>query len=317
MFGLLCCALISWLPGCEESRRPVVVFHAASLSKALGQIEQGFEIKYPKLDLRLEPSGSQVAARKVAELKRRADLVLVADWRVIEDIMRPEYARFNLRFAANELVLAYGEHSPRTAEIDAKNWPKILAQKNVSLGRASEHTAPLGFQTLMLWQLEEMERGAGAVGGPDLAGRLAAHCDPAHVVPDIGELVSLLESRVIDYAFVFRSMAEEHRLKVLRLDSAINLGDPKQEAGYARARVKVNMQSGREAVTVRGAPILYGLTVPPKAPHRKDALTAARYLLGPEARRVFVQAGYRPLKPSPASPEDQVPPELSDGSEQP
>ena len=40
---------------------------------------------------------------------------------------------------------------------------------------------------------------------------------------DIAELVSLLQTRAIDYAFLFRSMAEEHHLKTIRLPKNINL----------------------------------------------------------------------------------------------
>ena len=65
--------------GCKSGRREVVVFAAASLARALSDLEQQLEARHPDLDLRLEISGSQVACRKVAELNRRGDVVAVAD----------------------------------------------------------------------------------------------------------------------------------------------------------------------------------------------------------------------------------------------
>ena len=96
--------------GCPSKERKVVtIFHAASLSRSLSGLEEKVEARHTDLDLRLEPSGSQVAARKLSELNRTADLVFVADWRVIEELLVPDHAEWQIQFAANELVLAHAE----------------------------------------------------------------------------------------------------------------------------------------------------------------------------------------------------------------
>ncbi len=269
----------------------VTVFHAASLSGALADLEGRFESTHPEYDLRLEPSGSQVAARKVSELSRPADLVLVADWRVIEKLLVPEHADWLIKFASNEIVLAYGEHSPHTDEIDKDNWPGILTQPGVRLGRADENTAPLGFQTLIAWKLCELHYGSQAVG-TDLAGRLEKRCAPERITPDIAELVSLLEARVIDYAFVFRSIAEEHNLKVIRLPQACNLSSPELAGSYARVKVPVILKSGSAPTSIAGSPIIYGLTIPKDAPNRPGAIAASAFLLGSEGRKALKRAGF-------------------------
>lgn len=291
---------------CTDSRTPVLVFHAASLSRVLGELEPALEAQLADVDLRCEPSGSQAAARKVAELRRPADLVLVADWRLIPRIMQPEHADWLVQFASNEIVLAHAEHSRYTDEVSASNWPQLLTRPDVRLGRADEHTAPIGFQTLQVWALAERAYSSDVQAGPGLAERLAARCAARHVVPDVAELVSLLESRAVDYIFVFRSLAEEHRLKVVRLPDAINLADPQREADYARARVPVRLRSRAEPVELAGAPVIYALTVPRRAPHREHALRSARFMLGEKGREVLSRSGFRILDARPV-PAERVP----------
>jgi molybdate/tungstate transport system substrate-binding protein len=303
-------ALILGVAGCPSKERKVVtIFHAASLSRSLSELEEKAEAKFSDLDLRLEPSGSQVAARKVSELNRRADLVFVADWRVIEELLVPGHAGWQIQFAANELVLAHAEHSKFTETIAADNWPELLMKPEVRLGRGDEATAPIGFQTLLLWELAERNYGPGKVG-EDLAGRLIARVKPEHVVPDISELVTLLQSKAIDYAFVFRSIAEEHNLKVVRLPVAYNLGEPKMAHIYSRASVPVVLKAGASPRQIKGAPIVYGVTIPKSAPNPDGAQRVLEFLLSEEGRRILQRSGFRPLNPPRGLNSGRLPPTL-------
>ena len=302
--------LVLGAAGCPSRERKVVTaFYAASLSKSFAELERKLEEKHPDLDLRLEPSGSQVAARKVSELNRRADLVFVADWRVIEELLVPEHAEWQIQFAANELVLAHAEHSPYTETITADNWPELLLKPEVRLGRGDENTAPIGFQTLQLWKLAGEHYGPGKVG-EDLAGRLDAKVKPEHVVPDIVELVVQLQAKAIDYAFVFRSIAEEHNLKVVRLPDAYNLGSPKMARIYLRVSVPVVIETGEPPVQVKGAPIVYGVTIPKTAPNPSGAQRVIAFLLGDEGRRIMERSGFRPLDPPRGLNSGRLPPTL-------
>jgi molybdate/tungstate transport system substrate-binding protein len=305
------CGLVLVLAGCPRGDPPriVTVFHAASLARVLDELEERYEAKHPGVDIRLEPSGSQIAARKVSELNRPADLVLTADWRIIEEVLFPEHADWLIRFTSNEIVLAHGEHSPRTEDVNAKNWPGILLAPDVRLGRANEDTAPLGFHTLLVWKLAELQE-TGTHAFKDLAERLKAKCLPEHVTPDITELASLLEARTIDYAFLFRSIAEEHNLKTVRLPAEINLASSKRAAGYARVTVPVRMRSTQAPVPVTGSPILYGVTVPRNAPNRPEALRVVAFLLGPQGKRLLERSGFTPLVPPDSPQNDKLPPSL-------
>jgi len=292
---LILSALAAW-GGCRSKTTEVVVFHASSLTSVLSDASEVFQKANPQVRIRLEPSGSQVAVRKVTELGMRADLVAVADAALIDKMMIPSHATWNAVFATNEIVIAHKDHSKGTDQITAQNWPEMLSRGGVRLGRADPDTAPLGYQTLMVWQLAESS-GAYGLSGVQLSDRLMALCSKDHVVHDETELLGLLESRSIDYAFIFRSTAEDHHLKILALPPEINLSRQDQAALYGRAQVEIRMKQGQGATRVGGAPVTYGLTIPNRAPHPEAAARFAAFLFSDAGRRLFERRGFHPVAP--------------------
>ena len=270
------------------------MFYASSLSAVLGDAAEAFQKENPQLRVRLEPSGSQVAARKVSELGMRADIVAVADAALIDKMLIPAYATWNAIFATNEIVVAHKDHSKGTDQLKADNWPEILLGRGVRVGRANPDTAPIGYQTLMVWQLAEAS-GAYGTAGADLAAKLAAQCSSAHVTQDEAELLGLLESRAIDYAFLFRSTAEDHHLKILSLPPEINLSRQDLAGRYAAVSVEVRMKQGQGRARIAGGPVTYGLTMPSNAPHPEAAARFAAFLVGAAGRRLFDRRGFHAL----------------------
>ncbi len=289
VLGLL--TALGGVPACKPRPTEIVVFYASSLSAVLGDAADAFRKESPGYRVRLEPSGSQVAARKVAELGMRADLVAVADAALVPKMLIPEHATWSAVFATNEIVLAHKDHSRFTDQINAGNWAEVLLRDGVRLGRADPDTAPIGYQTLMVWQLAE----GGPGGRSGLAARLAAKCGPAQVTHDEAELLALLEARAVDYAFLFRSTAEDHHLKILTLPPEINLSRPDLAARYAAASVEVRMKQGQGQARIVGAPVTYALTSPRNAPHPDAAARFAAFFLGEGGRRLLERRGFHPL----------------------
>jgi molybdate/tungstate transport system substrate-binding protein len=294
---------------CKVRKDEVVVFHASSLSSVLSDAADLFRKQNPQAQVRLEPSGSQVAARKVSELGMRADIVTVADAQLLDKLMIPAHAQWNVVFATNELVIAHKDHSKGTDQITTQNWPEILTREGVRLGRADPDTAPIGYQTLMVWQLAE-HAGLYGSAAAELTSALKAKCAKEHVTHDEGELLALLESRAIDYAFLFRSTAEDHHLKVTTLPPEMNLSRQDLAADYAKVQVAVRMKQGQGNATMVGAPVTYGLTVPTAAPHRDLAERFVSLLLGPEGKRLLERRGFHPIPPV-CAPCDGLPDALS------
>ncbi len=303
-------ALLLWglTIGCSKSNE-VVVFYASSLSAVLGDVSEAFRREHPKTRVRLEPSGSQVAARKVTELGLRADVVAVADSSIIGKMMVPQHASWNVIFATNELVLAHKDHSRFTDEVSTQNWPSVLTRSGVRLGRADPDTAPLGYHTLLVWQLAEQASHYGDAAA-NLAARLSDQCAKQHVTHDEAELLALLESRAVDYAFLFRSTAEDHHLKITALPAEENLGRPELATQYAKASVEVRMKQAENKTRIAGAPITYGLTVPVKAAQPGLARDFVALLVGEKGNRLLRRRGFQPSSPALCNPCGGLPNEL-------
>jgi molybdate/tungstate transport system substrate-binding protein len=304
--GLLCVLL----PGCKSRTTEITVFYASSLTAFLGDAAEAFQKANPQFRLRLEPSGSQVAVRKVSELGMRADIVAVADAGLIPKMMVPAHATWNVLFAANEMVIAHKDHSKWTDQLTQDNWAEVLTRDGVRLGRADPDTAPVGYQTLMVWQLAEVAgmKGSGAGG---LASQLIGRCAKEHVTHDEAELLALLEARAVDYAFLFRSTAEDHHLKVLRLPPEINLSRQDLADRYAAARVDVQMKRGQGTKTLTGAPIVYGLTIPTHAPHTEAAIRFVSFLSTEAGRKLLLRRGFHPISPVTCNPCSGLPEQLA------
>jgi molybdate/tungstate transport system substrate-binding protein len=301
--AVLCalCLLCALLLSCKKAPTEIVVFYASSLSAVLGDLSEAFRKANPGFRVRLEPSGSQVAVRKVVDMGMRADIVAVADAALIDKMMIPSHATWNIAFATNEIVIAHKDHSKWTDQITAQNWPEVLVREGVRLGRADPDTSPIGYQTVMVWQLAESS-GAYGSSAAQLAGRLMAQCSKDHVVHDEAELLALLESRAIDYAFLFRSTAEDHHLKILSLPPEINLSRQEQAARYAAAKVEIRMKQGQGSTHIVGAPVTYGLVIPARAPHAEAAARLTAFVLGDAGRRLIERRGFRPISPAQCSP---------------
>ena len=283
--------LVVLATGCQDRHNEVAVFHAASLARTFKQASDAFTREQPQYRVRLEVSGSQTAARKVAELGMRADVIAVADVRVIDDILIPEHATWKLGFATNELVIAHDAHSRFTEEITTDNWPTVLLRPGVRLGCVDPDLAPIGYRTLHSWQLAEKHSDANA----GLSQKLRARCVAEQIMPDEGELVRLLVSRSVDYVFLYRSTAFEQRLKVTRLPADCNLGDRQRAADYAQARVDVRMKRGQARMAIIGAPILYGVSIPRSAPNRAGGAAFVDFLLGEPGNQILKRSGFAPI----------------------
>jgi molybdate/tungstate transport system substrate-binding protein len=222
---------------------------------------------------------------------------------VVQNLLVPRHAAFNIRFATNEMVIAYTGRSRFRGELTAENWPEVLLRPGVAFGRSDPNRDPCGYRTEMLFQLAERH-----YGRPGLARRLAAAGGRRFMRPKETDLLALLEAGEIDYLFIYRSVAVQHRLKVLTLPAPINLRSPALAAQYRRASVKVTGREPGEVLTRVGEPIVYSVTIPQSAQNRGLALDYLALLLSAEGRAVMARNGQTPLSPALAS--GAVPPRL-------
>ncbi len=289
-------AILFLAPTVAVSAEPsgkVVMFHAGSLSVPFAAMEKAFEAKYLKVDLQREASGSQNAARKISDLKKPCDIMASADYTVIDKLLIPGYASSNIRFATNQLVLCYTDKSRYAGEVNAGNWYEILQKKDVVWGHSDPNLDPCGYRSLMVMQLAEKHYKM-----PGLYDKMLANRPIENVRPKSVELISLLQTGNMDYAWEYLSVAVQHELKHIILPDEINLGNYKYDDFYAGAVVKVTGKKPGTFMGMKGGSCTYGVTLIKDAPNREAAIAFLRYMLDPEGGlKILKDMGQPPFIP--------------------
>ncbi len=239
----------------------LIIFHAGSLSVPFKEIAEKFEQQYPNTKVILEAAGSRTCARKITDLNKPCDIMASADYNVINNLLIPEYAYWNLKFATNEMAIVYSKESKLQHKITNQNWPTILLNDDVDFGRSDPNSDPCGYRAVLTSKL------AGIYyKRPQLADSLLTK-DNQHIRPKEVDLVALLETQVIDYAFLYRSVAEQHNLKFLILPDSLNLKNNELSTFYNLASTEVSGKKPLEKITIQGEPMVYGITQPINSPN--------------------------------------------------
>jgi molybdate/tungstate transport system substrate-binding protein len=279
----------------------LIVFEAASLATPMRAVLDTFARRTGTKVVE-EHGASLELARRVTELHRVPDVILLADQEVFPQLLVPKAASWYARFARNRMVVAYTDRSRDAASMTADGWWKQLLRPDVLVGRADPVLAPAGYRALLLFQLAER-----FYGQPGLAARLEARTPPRLIRGNAAELAALLEAGELDYIVEYESLARAHRFRYVALPPEIDLGDPAHAADYARASVRV--ARGKDTVSIVGAPILYGASVPRAAPHGTVGARFLTYLLSHEGRAIL-QRGHVDVLAMPELVGDSVPAEL-------
>ena len=270
----------------------LVVFHAGSLSVPFRELSRAFQARYPDVEVVCEAAGSRTCARKISDLGRPCDIMASADYTVIESLLMPEYADWNISFAVNEMAVMYRSDSPYADEIDGDNWYDILLREDVEYGHSDPDADPCGYRTLLVWQLAEKHYRV-----PGLYERLVRGCPEKNIRPKETDLIALLQAGQIDYLFIYRSICKQHGMPFVLLPPVVNLGDPRFADSYAQARVKVSGKRPGTWIVKKGAPMIYGVTIPRNGPNRAGATAFLCFLLGPEGRKILIENGQQPILP--------------------
>lgn len=276
-----------------EPSGKLVIFHAGSLAVPFADMEKAFEAKYPKVDVQRESGGSTKLARMITELGKPADIMASADYLVIDKMLVPEFAKWNARFATNQIVLCYTPQSRYADEINDKNWFEILQRPDIVWGHSDPNLDPCGYRSLMTIQLAEK-----FTGQPGLYDKVLANRPEKNVRPKSVELISMMESGNMDYAFEYMSVAVQHGLKYVTFDDHINLGNYAMDPFYQNAVVKVTGKEPGTFMELKGSSITYGVTMLKAAANPEAAEAFLAYLLDEKGGLAILKAqGQPPIVP--------------------
>ena len=338
--SLLTSALLAMCVGCATklvAKTPLNLIIAGSLMIPFDDLEKAYEAEHPDVDVQIEAHGSIQAIRQVSEVHEVMDAVFSADHALIPMLMYqakvPEtgkpYADWYIKFATNHLGLAYSSKSKYADQINSDNWYKIVARSDVKLGIADPRFDAVGYRALMALQLAKAAYGKPTIFEDVILGQfktpitLADENGRAIIhVPEILETqknsnivlrgasiqeIALLESGDLDYAFEYESVIQQHKLNLIKLPDAVNLGSEQYAKAYGQVQVRLDFQ---RFVSVKpeftGEVIGYGTTIPSNAPHSKQAEDFIAFLLGPKGRAIM-EANQHPLVPPQADHYDALP----------
>jgi molybdate/tungstate transport system substrate-binding protein len=290
----------------------LIIFHAGSLSVPFKEIAKEFKKEYPEVNIKAEIAGSVACARKITDLKRPCDVMASADYAVIDKMLIPEYADWNIKFASNEMVIAFTEKSGYKSEINKNNCYNILLKKDVNYGRSDPNSDPCGYRTVLVIKLA-----AKKYDKPYIVEKLL-NKDIRFIRPKEVDLLALLETNTIDYIFIYRSVAEQHGLEYILLPDSINLKNPELKDFYSSVSIDINGNKPGEFITQKGEPMVYGLTILNNAPNKKAALAFTKFLLSKnKGIKIMEKNGQPSLVPSFTSTFSKIPDELKEFAKAP
>ena len=271
----------------------LTVFHAGSLSVPFRKISRMFMRDHPDVTILLEAAGSRTCARKISDLGRECDVMASADYTVIDNLLIPEHASWNIKFASNEMAIVYAEHSKRHVEIDSENWFDVLLDPDVAFGRSDPDADPCGYRAVLTMKLAEKHYSESGLAGSLL------EKDNRFIRPKETDLIALLETGTIDYIFLYRSVAQQHGLEFLILPDEVNLKDPEFTDIYSSVSVKISGKKPGERIVKPGAPMVYGITIPANPPNPELARKFVDFILDPvRGMKVMEEAGQPSIVPS-------------------
>jgi molybdate/tungstate transport system substrate-binding protein len=253
------------LYSCEQKKEKLVIFHAGSLSTPFKELADSFVSIHPQISVQMEIDGSVACARKITELDRRADLMASADIKIIQEMLIPDYTKSALAFAGNEMVLAYHDASAGSDSLNAYNWPQVLLSEETAYGRSNPDLDPCGYRSILCMKLQEK-----FLAENKFTTRLLAK-DQRFIRPKETDLLALLETRTIDYMFIYKSVATQHKLKFLNLNDTVNLGKPELDAVYQQVSVQIQGSKPGDTLNIKASPMTYGICELNDAPNPEAA----------------------------------------------
>ncbi len=278
------------LTSCKQRQEVITVFHAGSLSVPLLDIAKAYESTHPDVKIQLEGAGSLTCIRKITELNKACDVLAVADYALIDQLMIPEYTSFNVLFAGNELAIGYLPGSKWETQLTTDNWHEILLEDDLHYGRSNPNHDPSGYRTEILAGLAEEK-----LQLPGFRKNLLSK-DQKFIRPKGTELLPLLETGAIDFVIHYRSVLTQHKLGMLLLADSLNLSNPEHDTWYASVCTDVDGTSRLERLLKCGEAMVYGICLPHNGNNPAGAKQFLQFILT-RGKEILEHNGQPSIKP--------------------
>lgn len=293
------------LSSCKKNSQDntVSVLYAGSLATAL---ENGLGAAFSKATghaYKGEAQGSLGAARMIHDHLRSPDVFISADPTVNETVLMGDknehLVSWFVTMASSQLVIAYNPKSPfadkfQAAAANTIPWYEVLQIPGVHFGRGDPTIDPKGYRTIFLFDLAGKH-----YQKPEIPRMLGEPLNPAQVFPEI-VLLARVESGQFDAGIFYKHEVVAHHLPFVTLPPEINLGYPEFAELYAEATYKI--PSGEQ---VKGAPIIFTITIPRSVKHPAAAEAFVRFMLS--SPKLLEEFGFGTIEHQAGGDREQIP----------
>ena len=325
----------TFLVGCGRSPEPqktLVIFHHGSPTPAIEAAEKVFTSAYPDVKVLREKDDALANMRKVTDLGKNADIVYTDDYSIIPPVMFPKFANFWIRYAHDEMTIAYADNSKYSGEINRGNWYEILSKKDVKWGIADPNAGPDGYFSLGQIMLsngyykkkifEDLVMANTAIRMTQQNGEYTVDCpenlspksSKVIVRPDPETLYPMILAGDIDYAFGYMgSVIGEGPagIRTVSLPPQINLSDLSLVPTIYN-HVHINLFSDRpeRSISIRLGAKANGLTIPLNAKNKEAAANFLEIFLSAVGQNALRRVHITPLAVAETNSRANVPEKL-------
>lgn len=299
----------------------IVIYAADSLGSQLNATAKEFKNQHPNVNVEIHYSGSQAAIRQITDLNKSADIMASADYGLIDQRLIPNYTSWNAKYARNNLVIAYTNKSKNSSQINSTNWYQIFNQSDVKFGFSDPNSDPAGYRAVMMIKLADSYYNNSDIFNSLVAANSAitskangtgyAISAPSNLNPgshimirdDAAQLMPSLESSALDYAIVYKNIAEQQKssgVEYMELPGSLSLNDTQYESDYKKISLVEYSDSNdaNKTKVIKLSPIVYGITVLNNAPQKQLATEFVQLLLSPTGTQIIQNSFQEPITPA-------------------
>ena len=259
------------LAGCSGPRggTAATVLSAGSLNVVFNETVGPAFAEATEYRYRGEFHGSNAVMRMVLDGQKHPDAIVSADAALLREKLQagPDpVTDWDVVFASNEVGITYAPKTDLGGRLAAgEPWYQVLRETDAEIARSDPDLDPLGYRTVMLFELAEEY-----YDEPGLAAELT---DNLLVDPSESHMLAAVETGDRVAAVTYKNMAIDHGLSFLSLPDELNFSNPNYADHYGSVSYTTD-----EGHTVEGTPVLYNATVPADAENAAAGRQFVRFL---------------------------------------
>ncbi len=277
----------------ESASGSVRIAYPEQMTETMDAIVSGFNEDFPLIKVDKKVLSGVDAMRAIAQKKDSCDVLIYDDYKLIELFLIPDLTKWTVKFARDEIVIAYNDASLYKDEMNLSNWYETLLKPDVSFGRIDPHDKSCGYRTVSSFKLA-----AKHYNDPDLTYDLMSKNDE-QVFKNIDALANALSEKKIDYAIMYKSMATVNNFKFFEIPKIMNLNHPDLFSYYSEVNVLVLDKDSLQKYPMQGAPVIYGLSITENTHNMNNSLIFSEYFLSKDKGITIIsESGITPMIPS-------------------